>query len=174
MVSAIHCHLYMYTHIHDATASLAQLSAHCPPLLCIHRETEGLQWLSFFWDFELKSSHFQTYLYCMSIYIMALLLLYVYVCTHTCTTHKCSSMPMAVIIRYLYIPKHFAMHYRNLHIKPSHISDASCHKVFLKVVSQTAFQLPSFLSVVSVCKPRFGESHRIREWFGLEGTVKIM
>lgn len=28
----------------------------------------------------------------------------------------------------------------------------SCHKAFLKLVCQRAFQLPSFLSILSVCK----------------------
>lgn len=58
---------------------------------------------------------------------------------------------------YTRVPKLFITYRRNLHVNLRYTFEAPCHEVFLKVVFQTVFQLLSFLSIVSVCKPVLGE-----------------
>lgn len=81
--------------------------------------------------------------------------------THTCSIHKRSSLMVMVAIihakSYSHVPKHFQTHHRNLHVKLRCTFEAPCHKVFFKVVFQAAFQLPSFSSIVSLCKSELGE-----------------
>lgn len=159
-----HTHTYVCadTHIYKeipATASLARLSPHHPHLPCIHRGTDGLQWLDFLPNIEFKSSKFQSQALLHAMCITAVTMLYL-VSRHICM--HAHSIPMLMVAitytkSYIHVPKHFTTRCRNPHGKVRYIFEESWHRAILCIVFQTSFQLPSFLSSVSVCKPVLGE-----------------